>query len=298
MNLPVLCIHRLGAIAALLLAAGCASQAAVKEPDAESEKQALAAGYAAERQGDYESALVDYVKALADNPDNAETHFRIAQVHRVLGNTATAAEAYQRALKLDPGHAGALEGLGLLLLEQGKRDAAGELLHKAASKDNTRPATFNGLGILADLDGKHDLAQAYFGHALELRPHSGLLLNNLGYSYYLAGDYGTAQDYFEKTLALEPTNRNGWSNLALVHARRGDYAHAVECMEKIMDQPSARYSIGYIAMLDGKLADAEKLLVAAIRRSTSYNAPAQAALKRVRDEEARLAGGGAAPDFN
>ena len=298
MNMPFAKLYRLAAVLALLLAAGCASQAAVKEPDAETEKQALAAGIAAEQQGDYEGALVDYVKALADNPDNAETHYRIAQVHRLLGNTATAAEAYQRALKLKPDHAGALEGLGLLLLEQGKHDAAGELLHKAASKDDSRPATFNGLGILADLDGKHDLAQAYFGHALQLRPNSALLLNNLGYSYYLAGDYDTASTYFDKTLAIEPGNRNGWSNLALVHARRGEYTRAVECMEKIMDGPSARYSIGYIAMLDGKLADAEKLFVAAIRTSTSYNAPAQAALKRVRDEKARLAGNGAAPDFN
>jgi Flp pilus assembly protein TadD len=212
-------------------------------------------------------------------------------VHGALGNRTTSGDAYRRALKLNPAHVGALEGLGLLLLDQGKQDGALELLHRAAAKDPRRWATFNGLGVLADLAGKHALARAYFGHALTVQPNNPLLLNNLGYSHYLVGEYDAATGYFDRTLALEPGNRNAWSNLALVHTRRGQYDRAVQAMEKIMDAPSARYSVGYVCMLDGKLADAETLFLAAIKTSNSYNPVAQAALKRVREEQARANGG-------
>jgi hypothetical protein len=55
----------------------------------------------------------------------------------------------------------------------------------------------------------------------------------------------------------------------------------------IMDASSARYSVGYVCMIDGKLADAEKLFAASIKVSNSYNPVAQAALQRVRAEMAR-----------
>lgn len=266
--------------------AACAGKDVREEP-AESTADLMAAGAAAERRGDFDTALVEYVKALGDGPRNAEAHFRIGRVHRALGNAATARDAYARALQLQPEHVGGLEGMGLLLLEQGNHDGARELLHKAASKPGVGWGTFNGLGVLADLDGKHDLARSYFRHGLDLQPNHPQLLNNLGYSHYLAGEYDAARSLFNRALSVDAGNRNAWSNLALVHARRGEYDQAVQSMERIMDPASARYSVGYICMLDGKLAEAERLFSASIQRSSSYNPKAHAALDRVRAEQVR-----------
>lgn len=288
---------RAALLAVIAVLAGCAGAQVRDEARPVSAAGALAAGMAAERRGELEGALVEYVKALGDTPDDGEIHFRIGRVHGALGNMATAREAYARALKLKPGHVGALENLGLLLLEQGNHAGARELLHKAASKPGAGWGAFNGLGVLADLDGKHALARSYFGHGLTLRPGHPQLLNNLGYSHYLSGEYDRARAYFDRTLASDPSNRNAWSNLALVHARRGQYGQAVQAMEKIMNPSAARYSVGYICMLDGRLADAAKLFSASIQASSSYNAQAHAALERVQAEQARARERDAQPEM-
>jgi Flp pilus assembly protein TadD len=276
------------AVGALLAAAvaGCASQ---PSPEALAVQGLLAAGENAESRGDYDAALVQYVKVFSAEPDNTEAHYRIGRVHAALGNNVTASEAYQRVLAKTPAHVGALEGLGLLYLEGGQRDVAASMLHKALGKDAARWRSYNGLGILADLAGRHVLAQAYFGAALKLRPGDATLMNNLGYSYYLGGRMGDAQRKFEEVVAGDPGNQKGWSNLGLILARQGQYPRAVQTMERIMSPSEARYSVGYICLIDGKLPEAERLFKESVRKSTSYNPAAHAALKRVREEQARRA---------
>lgn len=273
------------AVLALALAA-CATGPSKQE----TEQQALlATGERLETAGAYDDALVEYVKALALEPENAEAHYRVGRVHVALGNDTTAREAFQRALARAPDHPGALEGMGLLHLEGGRRDAAGALLHKAVARDPSRWRAYNGLGVLADLSGKHALAQAYFSSALKLRPADATLLNNLGYSYYLDGRLREARAQFERVVQADPANGKALSNLGLVLTRQGHYPQAVQTLERIMTPAEARYSVGYICLIDGKLPEAERLIKESIRRSTSYEPAAHAALKRVREEQARRA---------
>jgi Flp pilus assembly protein TadD len=276
------------AASALVLAglAGCASGPSPRQVE---QQNLLASGERLENSGAYDAALVEYVRALEVEPDNAETHYRVGRVHAVLGNGATARDAFLRALAKAPAHPGALEGLGLLYLEEGQRDAANSLLHKAVAKDPARWRAYNGLGVLADLAGKHALAQRYFGSALDLRPADATLMNNLGYSYYLDGRLREAQQQFERVVAADPKNTKARSNLGLVLTRQGQYPRAVQTMERIMSPAEARYSVGYICLIDGKLEEAERLFKESIRRSNSYDPAVHAALKRVREEQDRRA---------
>lgn len=277
-------VLRCASIVWALLLPGCATHPAAG-PTAE---QALAAGASAERSGDLQGALVEYVTALGTDPRNAEAHFRVARIHARLGNSEIASEAFQRSLSLNPDHVGALEGLGLQELDQRRFDRAEQYLHKAAARDSTRWMTFDGLGVMADLRAKHVLAQAYFGRALELQPNRASLLNNMGYSHYLMGDYARAMPYFNRALAADSSNAHAWSNLSLVYARTGEYRLAVQALEHIMDRWSAHYSVGFICNLDGKFADAERLFEAAIKLSPTYYPEAQTALKQAREGRLKL----------
>lgn len=273
--------------AVVLLALGLAGCASGPTPQELEEKALLSSGERLEASGDYDAALVEYVKVLGIDDQNVEAHFRIGRVHSALGNTVTAREAFQRVLEKVPGHPGALEGLGLLYLASGQREVANSLLHKALARDGLRWRAFNGLGVLADLDGKHALAQVYFASALKQRPADAMLMNNLGYSYYLDGRLGDARRQFERAVTTDPGSDKGWSNLGLVQTRQGQLVKAVQTLERIMTPSEARYSVGYLCMIDGKLPEAERLLRDSIRKSSSYEPAAQEALKRVHDEMAR-----------
>lgn len=278
------------AAAALLGAvglAGCATSGPT--PQQIEQQNMLAQGERFESAGAYDEALLQYVRLLGTDPENVEAHYRIGRVHTALGNTATARDAFQRAVAKDPDHPGALEGLGLILLEENQRDRAASLLHQALAKDARRWRSYSGLGVLADLAGKHGLAQAYFESALKLKPAEATVMNNLGYSLYLSGRVPEAQRQFERVLVRDPGNRKALSNLGLVLTRQGQLPRAVQTLEKIMTPAEARYSVGSICLMEGRLEDAERLLRESIRRSTSYDPAAHAALKRVREEMVRRA---------
>lgn len=287
MKLPDTC-RTLSLAMLVLFLGGCAAQAAKPVP---ASANLLTAGERLEASGDYDGALVQYVQALGSDDAGgmaAEAHYRIGRVHAALGNVATARDAFRRALGLAPEHAGALEGLGLLQLAAGDRAGAQLLLKKAADLDGTRWRAQNGLGVLADLAGDHALAQSYFNAVLSARPSEAIAMNNLGYSYYLGGQLDAARGEFERSVAQDPQNQKGWSNLALVQTRQGQYGQAVASLERIMSVPEARYSVGYLCLIDGKLSEAGRLLEDSIRRSDRFEPQAQAALQRVHDEQARL----------
>lgn len=279
------------ALAALLLAgaAGCAGpdvKSAAKPDDGSAAETAegaaeLAAGDQLERDGDLNGALVDYVKALGANPNDADLHYRVARIHTALGNDRIAQQAYLAALKLQPEHVDALEGLGLLLLRNGQPSQARPLLVKAIAKDPSRWRALNGLGIVLDLKGEHGTAQTLFGKALALRPDDPELLNNLGFSLYQSGNLNAASAYLERAIAVRPDYANAWSNLGLLLTRRGDYANGVKAFEHAMDEPSAYYSAAYVCIADGRYPAAEALLKRAIKDSPTYYVAAHQALDQL-----------------
>lgn len=247
--------------------------------------QWMASAEAAERSGDMEQALLMYVNAATDDPKNPELHYRVGRIQAAKGNVAPASDAFRRALGLSPSHAGALEGMGLLLLQAGKNDAAKKMLDSALAQEPTRWRTLNGLGILADLRGDSADALAYFRRAIAQQPDRAELLNNIGYSYYLTDQIEAAQYYFERATTMAPDNRMGWSNLGLVHARQANYPEAVRALERIMTPAEARYATAYVCLLTARIDDATPLLEEAVRLSPSYFEPAQLALQQVADRK-------------
>lgn len=284
-------------VAALLALAlqGCASAPAKQKPDPATEQtpaaisgRAIAAGDADYARGNYDEALVEYVKAASAIPNNVLALSRIARTQENLGELGMAADAYQRVLAVQPNDAAANEGLGLIMLRRGQLDAAGKLLNIAIKLNPRAWRAYNGLGVIADLSGDYAGAAARYGLANALNPNQPQVLNNLGYSRYMAGDYYNAQLYFRRVLSATPDNEKAWSNLALVYTRQNQYPQAVAAFSEIMSAAEANYSTGYICMLEHRNEDAERLFKQAIALSPSYYEAAYRGLARVqRDSAAR-----------
>ena len=73
---------------------------------------------------DYAAALPLLDKITSEEPQNADAWNLRGFANRKLGNMDVAATSYTAALKINPGHLGALEYQGEMYLELGQTDAA------------------------------------------------------------------------------------------------------------------------------------------------------------------------------
>jgi len=242
--------------------------------------EVMAAGDQAARGGDFERAITLYNQGLEAAP-SADLWYRVAWIYARLGKKQQAADAYGMTLKYDEKHAMALEELGLLYIENKRRETGAAYLTRAVESDPARWRSHNALGVLADTAGDHAAAVAHYQAALAVAPDSPMLLNNLGYSHYLAGNMDESEKLYKRALELEPGNRAARINLGLLHARRGNYALAVEVMGTALDKARAHNDVGYVALQNGDIDEAEKLLREAIRLSPAYYETAHQNLKRV-----------------
>jgi Flp pilus assembly protein TadD len=95
-------------------------------PDSKSqdENPNLAAGRKALEAKDFTAAVGHFAKAADAEPKNADAHSLLGYSYRKQGSFDKSLESYQRALKLDPKHRGALEYLGELYLDMNQIDNA------------------------------------------------------------------------------------------------------------------------------------------------------------------------------
>lgn len=93
------------------------ARADLPEPKATPTNPDIEAGRKAIDAKDYKSAVGHLTKAVQASPDDADAHSMLGYSYRKLGTLDKSMEHYQKALKLDPKHRGALEYLGELYLD-------------------------------------------------------------------------------------------------------------------------------------------------------------------------------------
>lgn len=106
------------------------------------------------------------------------------RTHHLAGRAAAAEAAYWDALRADPTHVNARNGLATIHAERG--DYARAIPIWRALTENASMASGPGIAFL-------------FG--------------NLGYAYFLGGDYQNAQTALEKACLLDPLNHRSWQHL-------------------------------------------------------------------------------------
>ena len=244
--------------------------------------EAMAKGDAALAAGNTQGALLNYTLALSKDANHADAYFKIGAIQASQGNDAAAEIAYRRALTSDAKHAAAMTGLGILLTRKRDYAAAEAQLRNALRLNPQLPGAHNALGVLADIDRDYARAQMHYQDGLALAPNSPTLHNNLGYSHYLAGNYKVAIAQFREALAINPNYTMAWRNLGLVYSRQGRYDEALTAFNKVQDLPQAYNDVGYIAMIAGRLEDAQSFFDEALRRSPEFYPTASQNAQRVR----------------
>jgi tetratricopeptide (TPR) repeat protein len=118
----------------------------------------------------YGQAIRSFSKSAEFDPKSAQARVYLGQTYAILDRADDAVKAYQEALSLDATNAGALKGLGFILIRNQRYAEAEQYLQKASEGNASDAGTWVLLGQARAYQAKVTLAQAAFQRALALDP--------------------------------------------------------------------------------------------------------------------------------
>ena len=130
----------------LILMYFCSNPAMADWANSDDDDDMLSTIQALVEQQQYSAAIESLKTALVSNPDDADAWNLLGYAQRNIGELKAAETAYQKALKLDPDHKGALEYQGELFVQQGK------LVPATANRDRLAELCPSGCKELEDLN--------------------------------------------------------------------------------------------------------------------------------------------------
>ena len=220
---------------------------AVPEPERPSANAAAIAGKeprtaaepGATHQGEADALSAPSAKPVVDGKDRY--HFNMGLFYQRKGEYARAAEAYEKAVELNPFHVEAYNNLGVLYKEIGELDRAIVRYGKALAIDPTYVKAYNNLGVALVGQGKLDEATVQFERALELNPKNVESYTNLGVIYRRRNLIPEAHRAFQAALNIDPNHAESHYNLALVMEGQGRIPEAVEHYRRFLAYAEPRH---------------------------------------------------------
>lgn len=125
---------------------------------------------------------------------------------------AEAIDAYENALRLDPGRVDALLNCGTLYYEQGNFEKASDCFRRAIDCDPRSALAHSNLGSVLEEMGQVDEARQHLRQAVRLEPSHPDARYNLALICEKLGAYEEAREHWQAYLQLDPVSP--WSDYA------------------------------------------------------------------------------------
>ncbi|MBV8910566.1 MAG: TIR domain-containing protein, partial [Gammaproteobacteria bacterium] len=179
---------------------------------------------------DFGRALADARRAIELGPDLADSHFALASYYESGALDFTqAAQAYDRAIALEPGNARLLRSYAAFTAYMGRSDAGLAAARRAVALD---PLNRGSQGVLADAlycARRYEQSAAAYAEVQRLDPGSPDAAASRGLAYYSLGD-------FERARGLCEANTAEWVTqpcLAVSYEKLGRHAQARAVLAKL-----------------------------------------------------------------
>lgn len=178
---------------------------------------------------------------LAQNPNDERALFDLGYVEDLSGNDVKAADAYRKAIEIDPKHMETQLALGLLLARSDKPDDARIFLEAATSLEPSSgdPAVkARAWRALAQLDRNSDPARAKYAllEALKISPESvedTLLTAEIAEA---SDDPQTAEAAYRRVLAASPDSSAATAGLVHLLLKEKKYAEAEPILHSALER--------------------------------------------------------------
>jgi len=215
------------------------------------------------QQGDTQSALECYQKAIVVDPQHLEAHFFLANEYFTQGNYFKAIKLYQNALVFHPNSVATMFNYALALDATQKRDEAITILHNAVQIQPNHARARKLLGRFAKEAGNTDVALEQYNAVTKLEPNSFEAYFELGNLYRKKASVNNAQDNFvraiaqyEKALEIDPYHLHAHFNCAFCYNKLGQLDACAELYERIMEfSPEcldAQYNLAHVLRYLGR----------------------------------------------
>ena len=186
-------------------------------------------GLRLQEEGRVELAIVEYQRALKEDPKYARAHANLCLAQLLLKRLDQAEHHCQLALKLDPNIHEIRHNLGLLRRLQGRNREAAEAFREALAIDPFYAESHYLLGAVLAQQERPKAAEHHFRQAIENQPDYRTAHFQLGLLLQKQGRDAEAVPHFLKTLIVEDERTSVYLYLlAHSYARLGDLDKAVE----------------------------------------------------------------------
>jgi tetratricopeptide (TPR) repeat protein len=173
----------------------------------------------------------------------ALTCFALGTHFQKEGDNASALDAFNRAIELDPLATEFLNHRGLFRYEIGDHDGAQKDFEQAIALRPTFVEALNNLGIIHQTNNHRHLALDTFNRAIDVDPSYFSAYCNRGNIYLDEGNLTKALNDFDKAIALQPQEPHPYLSKSLTCLLGGNYQDGWALQEwrwKINDAPSNR----------------------------------------------------------
>ncbi len=221
-------------------------------------------------EGDDDAAADAFGRALDVNPAHTPSLLARAEAHRRAGEFGKARKDYREALSRDPENAEVNARYASLLREQGKLeeavDAARDALRYASG-----PEVYVELGLIYLAQGRDELAELVLKKALTMNEKLPAAWNALALVSLAKGDDQQAFERFDMATSIDPSFRDARFNKANVLLSAGDYAAAKEELGAVVQQDrddfGAQVALGVAERGSGEYDRAKRIWEGVVKRA-------------------------------
>jgi tetratricopeptide (TPR) repeat protein len=181
-----------------------------------------------------QAAIETFQKALLKSPPSFELAAELALMLQQDGQLPASADAYARAIEINPAACQVMISRANILLQLNRVDEALEQRLAACRCRPAEIACWKALGQLAAKHEKPDLLRRAYEQALDIDPRDLESCRALGPVYLKSGELEKAQAALQTVLEAEPENKEALAGLAEISERGGQFGQALELTERLL----------------------------------------------------------------
>lgn len=224
-------------------------------------RQSLKNAWAYFHEEDYRTAISIFERLAASDSFQVEAYTGLGVTYADSGETKLSIEAFDKALRIEPGFAPALYGRGQSYFNLDEYEPVIKDFELAFKQDLTTATRddLNSLGWAYYYAGQRETAENTFLRVLDLFGKTSANFSWLAWNLNSSGDYDQAIGYFDQALALDSENVNAWNGLGWCYYELNEHEKAVMNFDRALAlDPSYENSLRGRGQAYYRLGDLEK----------------------------------------